>query len=72
MSPLLLNLGYAAMGGIMLIVFSWVAARLFSTIMGFSVRSELQRGNIAVGLAMLGIFLGVGVGLGMVIGMSLN
>jgi uncharacterized membrane protein YjfL (UPF0719 family) len=70
--PMLLNLSYAALGGLMLIVFSWLGARLFSNVMGFKIRDELKAGNMAVGLAVLGIFVGMGIGMGLVIGMSLN
>lgn len=72
LNPMLLNLAYAALGGLMLITFAWVATRLFSNIMGFKVRDQLASGNVAVGLAILGIFMGTGIGLGIVIGMSLN
>jgi len=72
MDPMLLNLLYAALGGLMMILFNWMAARLFRHIMGFSVREELKNGNHAVGLVMMGIFIGLGVGLGLVIGLSMN
>lgn len=72
LNPITLNLIYAAMGGGMLIVFNWVAAHLFRNLMGFSVREQVAKGNVAVGLALMGIFIGLGVGLGLVIGMSLN
>lgn len=72
MNPIIINLLYAAMGGGMLIVFNWIAGHLFRNIMGFSVRDQLAKGNVAVGLALMGIFIGLGVGLGLVIGLSLN
>lgn len=72
LDPILLNLGYAALGGLMLLVFSWMGARLFSNIMGFKIRDELKAGNLAVGIAVLGIFLGMGIGMGLVIGLSMN
>ena len=40
--------------------------------MTFSVSEELGKGNIAVGLAVMGIFIGVGISLGLVIGLGLN
>ena len=72
LDPITLNLLYCAIGGVMLIFFSWLAARLFSNIMGFKLRDELQKGNLAVGVAMMGIFIGMGIGLGLVIGLGLN
>lgn len=72
MNPLILNFLYASMGGFLTILFSYFAVRLFSHFMTFSVSEELGKGNIAVGLAVMGIFIGVGVSLGMVIGLGLN
>lgn len=72
MNPLILNFLYAGMGGFLAILFSYIAVKLFSHFMTFSVSQELGRGNIAVGLAVMGIFIGVGISLGLVIGMGLN
>lgn len=72
MNPLLLNFLYAGIGGLLTIMFSYIAVRLFSHFMTFSVSEELGKGNIAVGLAVMGIFIGVGISLGMVIGLGLN
>lgn len=70
--PITLNLIYCGIGGLMLIVFSWMGTRLFSSVMGFKIRDELAKGNMAVGLAVMGIFIGMGIGLGLVIGLGLN
>jgi uncharacterized membrane protein YjfL (UPF0719 family) len=70
--PILLNLLYAGMGGLMMVAGGWIAYRLFLWEVGFNVRNELKAGNVAVGLAVLGIFLSVGIGMGLVIGLSLN
>ena len=72
MNPLLLNFLYAGIGGFMAILFSYIAVKMFSHFMTFSVTEELGKGNIAVGLAVMGIFIGVGISLGMVIGLGLN
>ncbi len=71
-SPILVNLIYAALGGLMMLVSGWIAYRVFLWEVGFNIRDELKAGNIAVGLAVLGIFLSVGIGMGLVIGLSLN
>ena len=71
-APIVVNFVYAAMGGLMMLVGAWLAYRLFLNVVGFNVRDELQRGNIAVGLAVLGIFLGSGIGFGLVVAMALN
>ncbi len=70
--PMLLNLSYAAMGGLLMLVFTWIGGRVFSNIMGFKLRDELKAGNVAVGLAVLGLLLGTSVGMGLVIGLALN
>ena len=72
MNPLVLNFIYASMGGFLALLFSYIAVKLFSHFMTFSVSEELGKGNIAVGLAVMGIFIGVGISLGLVIGLGLN
>lgn len=72
MDPITQNFLYAAAGGFMLVVFGWLSARFFNSIMHFKVSEELQRGNVAVGLVVMGIFIGIGTGMGLVIGLSLN
>lgn len=71
-NPVILNLIYAAIGGVLMLVSGWIAYRFFLHIVGFNVRDELKAGNVAVGLAVMGIFLAVGIGMGLVIGLSLN
>ncbi len=72
LGPILLNLTYAALGGLLMLIGGWLAYRLFLNVVGFNVRDELKAGNIAVGLAVMGIFLATGIGMGLVIGLSLN
>ena len=72
MTPVFLNFLYAALGGLMTIIGSWLSYRLFLNVVGFNVRDQLRAGNVAVGLAVLGIFLGTSIGFGLVIAMSLN
>ena len=72
MNPILLNFLYAAGGGALAIVFSWIAVKTFSHFMPFSVSTELGKGNLAVGVTVMGIFIGAGIAMGLVIGMGLN
>ncbi|MGH8461543.1 MAG: DUF350 domain-containing protein [Stenotrophobium sp.] len=72
LNPIVLNFIYAGFGGLMMLAGGWLAFRVFKNVMGFDVRLELQRGNIAVGLALMGLFIATGVGMGLVIGLSLN
>lgn len=72
LDPIVLNFIYAALGGLMMLVGGWLAFRIFKNVMGFDVREELKRGNVAVGLAVMGIFIATGIGMGLVVGLSLN
>lgn len=68
----ILNLSYAALGGVLLIFFCWLAGHIAARSFKFKISDQLREGNIAVGLAVLGIFLGLGIGLGLVIGFSME
>lgn len=72
LDPIILNFLYASLGGLLAIGLGWAGAKLFSLLMPFSVGEQLGAGNIAVGLAVMGIFIGVGISMGLVIGMGLN
>lgn len=72
LDPAILNFVYAFMGGVMTLFFMWLGCKLFGHAVGFDIQGELARGNQAVGLMIMGIFIGVGVALGLVIGMGLN
>jgi len=69
---ILINFLYAIFGGIVTICFMWVGYKIFDKLTDFNTAEELAKGNMAVGLVVLGIFLGVGVAIGLVIGMGLN
>ena len=72
LDPALLNFVYAFLGGVMTLFFMWSGCKLFGHTVNFDIQAELARGNQAVGLMIMGIFIGVGVALGLVIGMGLN
>ncbi|MGD2056948.1 MAG: DUF350 domain-containing protein [Gammaproteobacteria bacterium] len=71
--PIVLNFLYAFIGGLMTLFFMglgcYVLGRLNCT---FSIPDELAKGNVAVGLMIMGLFIGVGTALGLVIGLGLN
>lgn len=69
---IILNFIYAALGGLLMLTGGWLAFAVFRHDVKFDVRAELQRGNMAVGLAVMGIFIASGIGMGLVIGLSLN
>lgn len=67
-----INLIYAFFGGLVLIFLCWIAGHVAAKGFKFKISDQLREGNIAVGLAVLGIFLGLGIGLGLVIGLSMQ
>jgi len=72
LDPILLNFLYAALGGMMTLLFMWLGCKLFNRVVSFQIGDELANGNIAVGLMVMGIFIGIGIALGLVIGLGLN
>ena len=70
--PMLLNFLYAGLGGVMTLFFMWLGCKMFSHIVSFNIADELAKGNLAVGVMIMGIFVGIGVALGLVIGLGLN
>ena len=72
LDPIILNFIYAIFGGLLTIFFMWLGCKVFSHIVNFSIPDELRKGNIAVGVMIMGIFVGIGTALGLVIGLGLN
>lgn len=72
LDPILINVLYAMMGGFLTLFFMWLGCRLFNHMVCFNISEELSKGNIAVGLMIMGIFIGIGVANGLVIGLGLN
>ncbi len=70
--PLLLNFLYACMGGFLTLLFMWLGCKVFSHIVNFSIPQQLNEGNLAVGVMIMGIFIGIGTAMGLVIGLGLN
>jgi len=67
-----LNFLYAIIGGLLTLCFMWFGYKLFDRATHFNTSEELAKDNRAVGLVVLGIFVGVGIAIGLVIGMGLN
>ncbi|MBT4076013.1 MAG: DUF350 domain-containing protein, partial [Gammaproteobacteria bacterium] len=44
----------------------------FNKIVNFNISDELAKGNVAVGLMICGMFIGIGVATGLVIGLGLS
>jgi uncharacterized membrane protein YjfL (UPF0719 family) len=72
LDPIVLNFIYAALGGALSLVFMWIGTTIFNHMMNFNISDELARGNTAVGMMIMGLFIGIGVATGLVIGLGLN
>ena len=70
--PIVLNFVYSALGGVMTLFFMWLGCKIFNRAVCFDLSEELSKGNTAVGMMVMGMFIGVGVAMGLVIGLGLN
>lgn len=70
--PLILNILYACMGGVLTLLFMWLGCKVFSHIVNFNIPEQLSKGNTAVGQMIMGMFIGIGTAMGLVIGLGLN
>ncbi len=68
----LLNFCYATIGAILTLIFIVAGYKVFDRITPFDTSSELEKKNIAVGIVVGSIFVGLGIAIGLVIGMGLN
>ena len=68
----MLNILYACMGGVLTLLFMWLGCRIFSHIVNFSIPEQLAAGNLAVGVMIMGMFIGIGAAMGLVVGLGLN
>lgn len=72
MPPILLNFVYVILGGLLTLMFMKISCILFNRMVDFNISEELAKGNVAVGLMVMGLFIGIGIALGMVIGLGLS
>ena len=72
LSILLLNFVYALAGAGFTIAFMALGFKLFDGMTPFDTPAELAKGNVAVGIVVGSMFVGVGIAIGLVIGMGLN
>lgn len=72
LDPIFLNFIYVILGGLLTLVFMKLGCSMFNRIVSFNISDELGKGNIAVGLMVMGLFIGVGIALGLVIGLGLS
>jgi len=70
--PIVLNFVYVMLGGILTLVFMKISCSMFNRMVNFNISDELGKGNVAVGLMVMGLFIGIGIALGLVIGLGLS
>ena len=68
----LLNFCYATFGAVLTLVFMVIGFKIFDRITPFDTSRELSEKNVAVGIVIGSIFVGLGIAVGLVIGMGLN
>ncbi len=72
LDPIVLNFLYVILGGVLTLLFMKLGCSMFNKIVNFNISDELGKGNVAVGLMVMGLFIGVGTALGLVIGLGLS
>ena len=66
------NFLYAIIGVLVGVISSVLTYKLINRITRFDIPNELEKGNLAVGVVVSGIFIMIGLIVGLIIGMSLN
>jgi len=72
LSITLLNFLYAIFGAILTLAFMLLGYQIFDKITPFNTSKQLEEKNVAVGIVVGSIFIGLGIAVGLVIGMGLN
>ncbi len=71
-SIIFLNFIYAVIGAMLTIAFMLVGYKIFDRMTPFDTSKQLAEKNLAVGIVIGSIFIGLGIAIGLVIGMGLN
>jgi uncharacterized membrane protein YjfL (UPF0719 family) len=66
------NFLYAIFGVILTLIFMLLGFKLFDRVTPFDTSKELSANNIAIGIVVGSIFIGLGIAVGLVMGMGLN
>ena len=72
LTAMLVNFVYSVIGGVLTLLFMYFGYKWFDRFTAFDTSDQLAKDNRAVGLVVMGIFVGVGVAIGLVIGLGLN
>jgi uncharacterized membrane protein YjfL (UPF0719 family) len=71
-SIVFLNLIYAVFGAFLTLGFMVIGFKIFDRITPFDTSKQLAEKNVAVGIVVGAVFIGLGIAVGLVIGMGLN
>jgi len=71
-SIMVLNIVYAIFGAVLTMICMIAGYKIFDRITPFDTSRELAEKNIAVGIVVGSVFIGLGIAIGLVIGMGLN
>jgi len=69
---MILNIIYAISGAVLTMVCMVIGYKIFDRITPFDTSRALAEKNIAVGIVVGSVFIGLGIAVGLVIGMGLN
>jgi uncharacterized membrane protein YjfL (UPF0719 family) len=72
LTAMIINFIYCLIGGVLTLLFMYFGYKWFDRFTKFDTSDQLAKDNRAVGLVVMGIFIGVGVAIGLVIGLGLN
>jgi uncharacterized membrane protein YjfL (UPF0719 family) len=72
LTAIIANFVYSLIGGFLTLFFMYIGYKTFDKFTDFNTSEELAKDNRAVGMVVLGIFVGVGIAIGLVIGLGLN
>ncbi|MCP4687345.1 MAG: DUF350 domain-containing protein [Desulfobacterales bacterium] len=68
----MLNFIYAVLGAFLTLAFMGLGYWMFDKLTPFNTHVQLGEGNVAVGIVVGSIFVGLGIAVGLVIGLGLN
>ncbi len=66
------NFVYAGLGAVLTIVFMLLGYKILNWITPFDTSKQLGEGNIAIGIVIGSMFVGLGIAVGLVVGLGLN
>jgi uncharacterized membrane protein YjfL (UPF0719 family) len=66
------NFVYAGLGAVLTIVFMLLGYKILDWLTPFNTSKQLGEGNIAIGIVIGSMFVGLGIAVGLVVGLGLN